>query len=183
MTKIIILSVIILLCLVLSGYFSCLDMAYSGANKLYLERESKKNRKERNQHLEISIHGMLKSKHIPEIYGEVKISEGVNEFGDHEYTTTGEQRTGCSMCGFGIQMEQRPHRFDRLYERNPKEWDFWMNRCCKDDNGIEYGWGRVLDYIGIPWKDPDHWWLNAEIEGQMNIFDYMTDDGFLIEME
>ena len=119
--------------------------------------------------------------HIPEIYGKVKISEDVNEFGDHEYTTTGEQRTGCSMCGFGIQMEQRPHRFDRLYERNPKEWDFWMNRCCKDDDGIEYGWGRVLDYIGIPWKDPEHWWLNSEIEGQMNIFDYMTDDGILIE--
>ena len=121
--------------------------------------------------------------HIPEIYGEVKISESVNQFGDHEYSTTGEQRTGCSMCGFGIQMEQRPHRFDRLYERNPKEWDFWMNSCCTDDDGNKYGWGRVLDYIGIPWKDPEHWWLNAEIEGQMNIFDYMTDDGFLIEVE
>ena len=45
MERIIILSVIVLLCLVLSGYFSCLDMAYSGANKLYLERESKKNKK------------------------------------------------------------------------------------------------------------------------------------------
>lgn len=121
--------------------------------------------------------------HIPEIYGEVKISESINEFGDHEYTTTGEQRTGCSMCGFGIQMEQRPHRFDRLYERNPKEWDFWMNSCCTDDDGNKYGWGRVLDYIGIPWKDPEHWWLNADIEGQMNIFDYITDDGFLIEVE
>ena len=41
----------------------------------------------------------------------------------------------------------------------------------------------LLDYIGIPWKDPEHWWLNVEIEGQMNIFDYMTNDGILIEME
>ena len=114
--------------------------------------------------------------HIPEIYGEVKISEKKNEFGDYEYSTTGEQRTGCSMCGFGIQLESRPHRFDRLYERNPKEWDFWMNRCCTDEEGIKYGWGRVLDYIGIPWRDPEHWYLNPKgemIEGQTNIFDFI----------
>lgn len=113
--------------------------------------------------------------HIPEIYGEVKISEKKNEFGDYEYSTTGEQRTGCSMCGFGIQLEKRPHRFDRLYERNPKEWEFWMNACCKDEDGTPYGWGRVLDYIGIPWRDPEHWYLNTDgsmIDGQMNIFDF-----------
>ena len=114
--------------------------------------------------------------HIPEIYGEVKISEEVNEFGDHIYTTTGEQRTGCSMCGFGIQLESRPHRFDRLFERNPKEWDFWMNSCCVDDDGVKYGWGRVLDYIGIPWRDPEHWYLDEKgkmIPGQTNLFNFM----------
>ena len=113
---------------------------------------------------------------IPKIYGEVKISEETNEFGDHEYYTTGEQRTGCSMCGFGIQLEARPHRFDRLYERNPKEWDFWMNNCCVDEEGKRYGWGRVLDYIGIPWRDPEHWYLDAKgnnVQGQMNIFDFL----------
>ena len=114
--------------------------------------------------------------HIPEIYGDVVISEEKNEFGDYEYSTTGEQRTGCSMCGFGIQLETRPHRFDRLYERSPKEWEFWMNNCCTDDNGEKYGWGRVLDYIGIPWRDPAHWWLDQygkQITVQMNIFDFM----------
>lgn len=124
--------------------------------------------------------------HIPEIYGEVKISDTPNGFGDYEYSTTGEQRTGCSMCGFGIQLEERPHRFDRLWERNPKEWDFWMNKCCHDEDGTLYGWGRVLDYIEIPWRDPEHWWLNPkgeQIDGQINIFtmDYMTKDGILIE--
>lgn len=114
--------------------------------------------------------------HIPEIYGNVVVSRERNEFGDHEYSTTGEQRTGCSMCGFGIQLETRPHRFDRLYERNPKEWEFWMNKCCTDDKGEEYGWGRVLDYIGIPWRDPEHWWLNEngkQIIGQTTIFDFI----------
>lgn len=114
--------------------------------------------------------------HIPEIYGQVTISEKKNDFGDYEYRTTGEQRTGCSMCGFGIQLETRPHRFDRLYERNPKEWDFWMNRCCTDSEGNKYGWGKVLDYIGIPWRDPAHWYLNTDgkqIIGQTNIFDFL----------
>lgn len=121
--------------------------------------------------------------HIPEIYGDVVISKEKNEFDDYEYSTTGEQRTGCSMCGFGIQLESRPHRFDRLFERNPKEWDFWMNRCCKHDDGTPYGWGEVLDYIGIAWRDPKHWWLTSEIQGQKTIFDYFTDDGIFIETE
>lgn len=121
--------------------------------------------------------------HIPEIYGEVKISKEKNELGDYEYTTTGEQRTGCSMCGFGIQLEQRPHRFDRLYERSPKEWEFWMTRCCKHEDGTPYGWGEVLDYIGIPWRDPEHWWINSDIKGQMTLFDIYTNDGILIERE
>lgn len=117
--------------------------------------------------------------HIPEIYGEVKISDTVNEFGDHEYSTTGEQRTGCSMCGFGIQLEKRPHRFDRLYERNTKEWDFWMNKCCANENGERFGWGKVLDYIGIPWRDPEHWYLNSDgsqLMGQMNIYEWLGGD-------
>lgn len=111
--------------------------------------------------------------HIPEIYGEVKTRPSDKYVDGIEYYTTGEQRTGCSMCGFGIQLEERPHRFDRLYERNPQEWDFWMNKCCEDAEGIRYGWGRVLDYIGIPWRDPEHYWLpDSPILGQMSIYDF-----------
>ena len=57
------------------------------------------------------------------------------------------------MCGFGIHLEERPHRFDVLRENNPGEWDLYMNRCCTDKDGTKYGWGRVLDYIGVEWKD------------------------------
>lgn len=77
---------------------------------------------------------------VPEIYGEIRRDD------TGALRTTGAQRTGCSMCGFGIQLEKRPHRFDRLFERNPKEWEFWM---------IEMGWGAVLDYIGVGWR-PEH---------------------------
>lgn len=84
---------------------------------------------------------------IPEIYGTIeKKSDGT-------LYTTGAQRTGCSMCGFGVHLEKRPHRFDQLRKRNFKEWEFWMYKCCVDENGIKYGWGRVLDYIGVDWED------------------------------
>lgn len=74
---------------------------------------------------------------VPEIYGEIMRDP------DGTLRTTKAQRTGCSMCGFGIHMEKRPHRFDLLYERNPKEWHFWM---------YDMGWGEVLDYIGVGWR-------------------------------
>lgn len=75
---------------------------------------------------------------VPEIYGEISTKI------DGTLYTTKAQRTGCSMCGFGIHIEKRPHRFDRLRETNPKEWKFWM---------YEVGWGEVLNYIGIGWED------------------------------
>ena len=84
---------------------------------------------------------------IPAVYGEI-----TRDFGG-KLRTTKAQRTGCSMCGFGIHIEKRPHRFDRLRERNFKEWEFWMFRCCKDADGTPFGWGRVLDYIGVEWRD------------------------------
>jgi hypothetical protein len=75
---------------------------------------------------------------VPEIYGDIESNS------DGALRTTRAQRTGCSMCGFGIHIEERPHRFDRLREDNPKEWHFWM---------YDMGWGEVLDYIGVGWKD------------------------------
>lgn len=75
---------------------------------------------------------------VPTIYGEiVRLPNGTLD-------TTRAKRTGCTMCGFGIQIEKRPHRFDRLREDSPKEWAFWM---------YKQGWGEVLDYIGVKWED------------------------------
>ena len=75
---------------------------------------------------------------VPEIYGEIVQDQGGT------LRTTKAQRTGCTMCGFGIHIEPRPHRFDRLRETNYKEWRFWM---------YDMGWGKVLDYIGIKWEN------------------------------
>ena len=85
---------------------------------------------------------------VPEIYGTIERQPSGDLY------TTEAQRTGCSMCGFGIHMEARPHRFDRLRERNYKEWQFYMYDCCTDpDTGEKFGWGRVLDWIGVEWED------------------------------
>lgn len=106
---------------------------------------------------------------VPEIYGEIARKP------DGTLYTTGAQRTGCSMCGFGVHMETRPHRFDQLRMRNPKEWEFWMYRCCTDpETGEKFGWGRVLDYIGVEWENvPD----GVDLPGQMDFFA----DGFISE--
>ena len=101
---------------------------------------------------------------VPSIYGVIAERE------NGELYTTGAQRTGCSMCGFGIHLEKRPHRFDKLRERNEKEWEFWMYRCCTDpDTGEKFGWGRVLDYIGVEWEDIP--------PKQMDIFDFIGGGG------
>ena len=101
---------------------------------------------------------------VPEIYGTIECKA------DGTLYTTGAQRTGCSMCGFGVHMEKRPHRFDQLRQRNPKEWEFWMYRCCTDlETGEKFGWGRVLDYIGVGWKDTPG--EEEQLPGQMSVFD------------
>lgn len=85
---------------------------------------------------------------VPTAYGEIK------QHANGDYYTTRAQRTGCSMCGFGIHLEERPHRFDRLREDNPLEWEYWMYKCVTNKTtGERYGWGKVLDYIGVGWED------------------------------
>ena len=97
---------------------------------------------------------------IPSIYGVI------DKAPDGTLRTTKAQRTGCSMCGFGIHMEKRPHRFDLLYEKNPKEWDYLMFHMCKDESGNDYGWAKVLDYIGVGW-DPST--IGGNCKGQMSL--------------
>ena len=101
---------------------------------------------------------------IPEIYGTIEKKP------DGTLYTTKAQRTGCSMCGFGIHMEKRPHRFDMLYKENPKEWDYLMFHMCKDQAGNDYGWAKVLDYIGVEW-DPTT--IGGNCKGQMSLENFM----------
>lgn len=95
---------------------------------------------------------------VPRIYGEIKKDHKGNLY------TTRAQRTGCYLCGFGIHIEKRPHRFDRMREDNPKLWEYTMYKCATDKiTGEKYGWGRVLDYIGVPWKVPYIDWEKRQL--------------------
>ena len=98
---------------------------------------------------------------VPEIYGEIKRKS------DGTLYTTKAQRTGCSLCGFGIHMEKRPHRFDRIHERNPKEWEYLMYHLYKGKDGNEYGWGKVLTYIGVDWEWENGYMIN--LDGQIRL--------------
>ena len=98
---------------------------------------------------------------VPAIYGEIE------EGPDGLLRTTKAQRTGCSMCGFGVHMEKRPHRFDLLRESNPKEWELWMKHIYQDETGKWWGFGDVLDYIGVGWSDDPY----GNLDGQIRLGD------------
>lgn len=82
-----------------------------------------------------------------------------------EYYTTGEERTGCMFCGFGVQREKEPNRFQRMQKNYPKQYEFCMKPVS--DGGL--GMREVLNYINVPTQ-------NEEIEGQMNVFDYIKNE-------
>ena len=50
------------------------------------------------------------------IYGEIVLENGV-------YRTTGEHRTGCMFCMFGVHLEKQPNRFQRMKLSHPDYYD------------------------------------------------------------
>lgn len=54
--------------------------------------------------------------------------------------TTGEKRTGCIFCMFGVHLEKEPNRFQRMKITHPKLYDYCMNK-------LELG--KILDYINV----------------------------------
>ncbi|MZP31409.1 phosphoadenosine phosphosulfate reductase family protein [Heliobacterium undosum] len=70
-------------------------------------------------------------------YGE--ITEGP----DGRLYTTGESRTGCDFCAFGVQFEKGENRFIRMERENPSRYKYCMDVL---------GYRRVLQYMGIPFS-------------------------------
>jgi 3'-phosphoadenosine 5'-phosphosulfate sulfotransferase (PAPS reductase)/FAD synthetase len=65
-------------------------------------------------------------------------------------TTTGESRTGCVFCMFGITHDTE--RFVRLKEREPKKYDYVMRGGKFDENGMwipngGLGYKFVIDWL------------------------------------
>lgn len=76
------------------------------------------------------------------VYGDIRKRE------DGSYYLTGEQRTGCMFCAFGVHLEAEPNRFQRMAAAHPRQHQFCMKSVFQ--GGI--GMAQVLDYMGIPWK-------------------------------
>ena len=74
---------------------------------------------------------------IASVYGEIIQCE---EDGKIIYKTTGEKRTGCLFCGFGVHLEKGENRFQRLNKTHPKLYNYCINKL---------GMGEVLDYINV----------------------------------
>lgn len=93
-----------------------------------------------------------------EKYVELREKKGVSDYRVAEDTgisksTFSDWKSGRSKPKVG-KLKILADYFDQLRKRNPKEWEYWMYRCCTDPaTGEKYGWGRVLDYIGVAWED------------------------------
>jgi len=71
---------------------------------------------------------------IASVYGEIIRDEA------GKLKTTGESRTGCMFCMFGLHLEKGENRFQRMKRTHPKIYDYCIN---------ELKIGEVLDYIGV----------------------------------
>ena len=71
------------------------------------------------------------------------------------------------MCGFGVHMDKRPHKFDLLRELRPKEWERLMYHLVQNERGEWFGWGKVLTYIGVDWENPP----DTDCVGQYSLFE------------
>ena len=72
----------------------------------------------------------------PSVYGQVLHNNG-------KYETTGESRTGCMFCMFGVHLEQQPNKFQRMKITHPKIWNYCIYKLNLK---------QVLDYIGVPYE-------------------------------
>lgn len=85
---------------------------------------------------------------ISKIYGDVVCAEPIgdegylqqNMFNDGKLITTGEKRTGCMFCMYGVHLEKGENRFQRMKRTHHKQYNYCIN---------ELGVGEALDCIGV----------------------------------
>lgn len=70
---------------------------------------------------------------IAAVYGEIIEVNGL-------LRTTGEARSGCMWCMFGVHLDKGENRFTRMKRTHPKIYDYCMNQL---------GLNKILDYIKV----------------------------------
>lgn len=79
---------------------------------------------------------------IAPVYGEIeKDLQGI-------FHLTGEQRTGCMYCAFGVTEEKEPNRFQRMQISHPKHYRLCMKPV--EEGGL--GMKEVLSYMDVPYE-------------------------------
>ena len=111
--------------------------------------------KQNNLHI-ASVYGDIVTDYAKQ--GQVENQMNLSDFGIYcqkpVLKTTGCNRTGCMFCGFGLQLEKSPNRFERMAETHPKLLDYVMrggafdksDRLWKPD-GKGLGYWFVIEWI------------------------------------
>lgn len=88
--------------------------------------------------LEQDILSYIKINNLPysSIYGELQTTD------TNELQFSGEQRTGCMFCAFGVHLEKEPNRFQRMQKTHPSQYTY-----CMENLGLR----QVLEYINVPY--------------------------------
>lgn len=77
---------------------------------------------------------------IAQVYGEIIEEDGLLK-------TTGLDNTGCIFCGFGIDYDGEPNRYQRLEKTHPQLHDYCMNKL---------GFKEVCEFMNIKYKGDDN---------------------------
>lgn len=97
---------------------------------------------------------------IASVYGDI-IIDSYKELPNGEklpiYKTTGENRTGCVFCLYGVQFEKDKNRIQKLAETHPNLYDYCTRGGEYDENGNwipknGLGLGHVMDVLGVDWR-------------------------------
>lgn len=116
----------------------------------------------------------IKKYNVPycSVYGDIRVKPSGEDYIDGQMNaidylgcyeeedtleTTGCDRTGCIFCMFGCHLEKEPNRFQRLKETHPRQYEYCINGGEMVDGKLQpnkegLGLGKVLDYIGVPYK-------------------------------
>jgi 3'-phosphoadenosine 5'-phosphosulfate sulfotransferase (PAPS reductase)/FAD synthetase len=82
---------------------------------------------------------------IPTVYGEI-VEDFSGDMFSPKLRTSGEDRTGCMFCMFGVHKDGEDNRFTRMKRTHPKIYEFCMRP--REQGGL--GLARVLDFMKIP---------------------------------
>ncbi len=63
--------------------------------------------------------------------------------------TTGEQRTGCMFCAYGLHLQEQPNKYQRMKVKYPEMWEYAMKPI--EEGGL--GMKHVLEVYGVPYGE------------------------------